>query len=247
MTALNKYFISSEDRLVLNKLIGVLQKCGNRQRALSSIFSLFTQLKLGLAGFPIVKNYPLHTLDAKNPIHLIHKCLYKLKPAFFLRRIIKSGKRYDLPVPISDKRATFMAIDWLRKTVLKNNKNEHSFATLLAQEISASLHHKGSSYNFLKAYIDIALDQRPFSKLIKRRRFNVSKSKRTPIAKKFKKIQKNIRRNLRVRKYRSKGVTRKMNMHNIRAAKMTKLRRLSRKPSNTKPTLKKQRTRKAKK
>jgi hypothetical protein len=219
MTAINKYYISPEDHLVLKKLIGVMQKCGNRQRALSSMFSLFKQLKLGLAGFPVANNYPLNTLDAENPIHLIHKCLYNLKPAFLLRRVVKSGKRYDLPVPISDKRAIFMAIDWLRKTVLKNNKNELSFSSLLAQEISACLHHKGSAENFLKAYIDIALDQRPFNKFIKRRRFNISKSKRTAVAAEYEKIQDNIRRNLRVRRHRNMVITRRINMHNMRVFK----------------------------
>jgi len=217
MSALDQYFLSSEDKKFLISFINILQKRGNKQRALSSMCSLFSQLKLGLAGFPIVDKYPLHTLDEKNPIQIIRKGLYNLKPAFLIRRIIKSGKRYDLPVPISDKRANFMALDWLRKTVLKNNKNDLSFTSLLAREISATLYHEGSAQAFLKAYVDIALDQRPFSRFIKKRPYTVSKSKRTLVATRLGKLQDAIRQTLRARKYRSVGITRKINMHNIRA------------------------------
>nr|ADZ99059.1 ribosomal protein S7 [Physarum polycephalum] len=216
MTALNQYFISSENKKFLTSFINILQKRGNKQRALSSFFGLFKQLKLGIAGFPIVDKYPLHTRDVKNPIDALYQSLYNLKPAFLIRRTIKSGRRYDLPVPISENRAIFMAIDWLRKTVFKNNKNDLSFTSLLAREISASLHHEGSAKDFLRAYIDIAIDQRPFSRFIKKKRFNVSKSKRTIIASRFEKIRESVRRTLRSRKYHNIGITRRVNKHNIR-------------------------------
>lgn len=209
-------FLSTTDKDTLINLVNILQKCGNKQRAFSYLFGLFGKLKLGLAGFPIVANYPLHTLDEKNPIQIIHKSLYNLKPAFFIRRTIRSGRRYDLPVPISDKRATFMAIDWLRKTIFKNNKNDLSFTYLLAREISATLYNEGSAKDFLKAYIDIALDQRPFGRFIKPRKYTVSKSQRTRIATKFEKMHTIMRQRLGARKYHNKGITRRLNIHNYR-------------------------------
>jgi hypothetical protein len=218
MTSLQQSFLSSTDKNTLTRLVNILQKCGNKQRALSYLFSLFGKLKLGLAGFPIVPNYPLHTLDEKNPIQIIQKSLYNLKPAFFIRRTIRSGRRYDLPVPISDKRATFMAIDWLRKTVFKDNKNDKSFTSLLAREISATLYHEGSAKDFLKAYIDIALDQRPFGRFIKPRKYTVSKSQRTLIAGRFEKMHKIMGQRLGARQYHNKGITRRLNIHNYRVS-----------------------------
>jgi len=228
MSAIKQTFLSSEHKNLLTSFINIIQKRGNKQRALSTLFSLFNILKLGIAGYPTSNNYPLHTLDEKNPIKLIHRGLYNLKPAFLIRRVIKSGRRYDLPIPISENRAQFMSIDWLRKAVFKNNKNDSSFAFLVAREISASLHREGSAKDFLKAYIDIALDQQPFNKFIKRRRNKVSKSKRTKAASRFKKIRKAIRRTLRARKYRNIRITRKINIHNIRTTTVKKYKPLKR-------------------
>jgi len=227
MTALNKYFLSPQDKQFLIHFIGILQKCGNRQRALSHLCSLLSKIKEGIAGSSAFNKYPLSTLDEKSPIQILNKSLYNLKPAFLLRRVYRSGRRYDLPVPISDKRSTFMAIDWLRKSVFKNNKNEQAFPTLLAYEISALLYQEGSAKNFLKAYIDIALDQRPFERFIKRRRFVTAKSKRkgTGIARIYKSINKSIRRHRRLRKYRATKIIRRTNIRIIRNDLKKKLKR----------------------
>lgn len=47
---------------------------------------------------------------------------------FQLQRTLKSGRLYFLPVPITEKRARFIAINWLRKVVFKNNKNDLTLA-----------------------------------------------------------------------------------------------------------------------
>jgi len=225
MSAIKHTFISSEDREMLAKFVSVFQKCGNKQRSLSSLFSLFALLKRSIAGYPILSQYPLNTLDENDPIQIINKSLYNLKPAFLIRRTIKSGKRYDLPVPISSQRATFMAMDWMRKIALKNNKNNLSLSFLLAQEISANVYRDGSAQNFLKAYIDIALDQRPFSRFIKRKRFMIAKSKGTKAAARWGILHNNIRQAKRKRKYHTVGITRRINMHIVRGINSRKKRK----------------------
>jgi len=209
-------FILPKEKIFINRFISMFQKCGNKQRALSIMHSLLSKLKLSIAGYPINNNFPLSTLKEKDPYQIINRCLYILKPAFLLRQHFKAGKRFDLPVPISEKRAIFMAMYWLCKTVLKNNKNEHSFATLLAQEISATLHQEGSAKNFLKAYIDIAFDQLPFMTYIKRKRYIASKSKGKSILKRLRKINGVIRRTIKAHRYRGSWITRRLKIHQMR-------------------------------
>jgi len=209
-------FILPKEKIFINRFISMFQKCGNKQRALSIMHSLLTKLKLSIAGYPVNNNFPLSTLKEKDPYQIINRCLYILKPAFILRQHFKAGKRFDLPVPISEKRATFMAMYWLCKTVLKNNKNEYSFATLLAQEISATLYQEGSAKNFLKAYVDIAFDQLPFITYIKRRRYIASKSKGKSILKRLRKINGVIRQTIKAHRYRGFWMARRLKIHNMR-------------------------------
>lgn len=197
--------IPNNERKILIKFIGSLQKKGNRQRAIRSLFKLLTTIKT-------------KTSSTQKPLQILYTCLYNLKPAFLIRRHIKSGKRYDLPVPITENRAIFMAISWLRKSVLRNNKNNLPLHNLLANEINATLNQEGSAKDFLKAYIDLAIDQRPFLRFIKKRRFSASKSKRTKAAKRLYRIRLITRKAIRKRKFRSKKIIRKMNIHNMRSS-----------------------------
>jgi len=151
---------------------------------------------------------PLNTLGEKDPLKIIDKCLYNLMPAFILRRTFVAGRFYNLPVPISDNHARFMAADWLRKAAFKDNKNAFTVPYLLAREVGTVLHNNGSACLALQNYVEVALDQRPFSRYIRKKRKIVAISKQGyaayKLGKQYKKNKKIIRLK-KVRKYRYKS------------------------------------------
>lgn len=67
---LRKIFISATDRLLLTAFIRILQKRGNKQRAVSSLLNIFEYLIKALAGYPIEKKYPLTHLRTKTQFKL---------------------------------------------------------------------------------------------------------------------------------------------------------------------------------
>ena len=166
-------FILKSDYALLHSCIKILQKQGNRDRSITNLFTIFSIITKGLnSNFSFNNNYRLFFKNS-NPLDILHRALNNLKPAFYLRNYLKSGRMYMLPVPITDKRASFMAITWLRKTALKHNKSKDRFSFLLAREIFAAIFKKGDSFNLLKDYIHKAIDQRPFKRFIrKKRRFS---------------------------------------------------------------------------
>jgi hypothetical protein len=186
--------ILSEDYKQLKTLRGVMIRRGNRERSHAFILSLYKQLKIGAKGYATSSQFPFNTLDEKTPLEIILRCLYQLRPAFILRRVFVRGRFYELPVPISKNRACFMACNWLKKAALQTNKNDLTLPTLLVREIGSVFNNQGSSIDSLKAYIDIALDQLPFSHYLRKRRKVLSRSRGTSIGQKLSKVQRRQRK-----------------------------------------------------
>lgn len=214
----------------LEKLKGLLQKRGNKERIHTMLKSLYISLKQGLHGQSGYSNYPLNTLDEKTPLALINKCLYNIMPAFALKRAFKAGKLYLIPTPISENRAWFIASDWLRKAAFKFNKNDLHASSLLTREIGATLHKAGSSKDYLKEYIDIGLDNRPFTHFIRRRRKLISRTRGTRIGDKLYKIYRLGRHQIYKQRGQSFPINRKINRHYKRryvSARINKRKRLN--------------------
>jgi len=230
MTSLSIKQKLTTDLVRLKKLKGVLIKSGNKERSHNFLMNLYMILKQGFRGMSVVNKYQLQSFGETKPLAIIDKCLYRLMPAFVLRRVIKSGKPFELPVPISDNHAYFMACNWLLKASLKNNKTALTIPYLLTQEICATLHNEGSALDSLKAYIEIALDQRPFLRYIKKKRKVISRSKRSYAASRLRKI---YRRNYAVvaqQKTRFHRNIKRVNTHALRRhAKIIKRKSLSKK------------------
>lgn len=56
-----------------------------------------------------------------NPITILHKALENCKPILQLTPIKRGGATYQVPIPIKDYRATFLAMKWL---ILESNEKE---------------------------------------------------------------------------------------------------------------------------
>lgn len=141
-------------------------KRGNAERSLGFLIKLYTLLRR------ITKRRRLFvpTISRKRAVYLIDYLLYKLQPGFIIRRVIAAGKPYMLPVPISDHRASYLACKWLRHAVLlETKKNRATIPQLLLKEIVNIRRKKGVALQVLADYIKVAVDQRPFSRFIRKK------------------------------------------------------------------------------
>lgn len=224
----------------VHTLKSLLIRSGNKERTNTFILRLMHILKLAAKlknkHHPLISitaRYPLNVLEEKDPIKILDKCLYNLMPAFILRKTFVTGKLYNLPVPISPKRARFMSADWLRKAAFKDNKNALTVPYLLTREIGAVLYKTGSAYASLGEYIDTALDQRPFSRYIRRKRKNIARSKIGRAARKFRRTYRVRRRragkekghNRAIVRQRIKSQRRKLRVNSVRKTHIKKKKR----------------------
>lgn len=144
----------------------VFLKEGNKERASRYLTDLSFLLKITFHK----QKKTSRVLKRPRPYQLLNQLLYKLKPAFIIRRVTVSGKTYQLPVPITDHRASFLACHWIRKAILSDTKSATTIPHLMLKELLNLTKNKGEAIAQLKAYIELAIDQRPFSRFIRKKR-----------------------------------------------------------------------------
>lgn len=69
-----------------------------------------------------------------NPKKIFHNAVLNCKPVLSLTPIKRGGVRYQVPVPISDKKSQFLAMKWLIDAANEKEKNVH-FPEKLAYEL----------------------------------------------------------------------------------------------------------------
>lgn len=112
----------------------------------------------------------IHRTGRTKPVEYINTTLSLVKPPFILRRVIAAGKPYTLPVPITDHRASYLACKWLKKGILHDTASATRIPTLMYREFHKTRINKGEGIVQLKKYISTAIDQRPFSRFIRKKR-----------------------------------------------------------------------------
>ena len=114
-----------------------------------------------------IKIKTVETIRPK-PYLVVNEALYKIKPGFILRRLIRAGKTYKIPVPISDHRATYLACKWLKQATVEDTKTSITIPHLIFRELRDLLRNKGKAIKSLRTYISTAIDQRPFTKFLRK-------------------------------------------------------------------------------
>lgn len=102
------------------------------------------------------------------PHTIINEALHKLKPGFILRRLKRAGKTYKIPVPISDHRASYLASKWFRQAILDDTKSAIPIPHLIFRELRDVLRNRGKAVKLWRSYITTAIDQRPFTKFLRK-------------------------------------------------------------------------------
>jgi ribosomal protein S7 len=180
----------------INIFNGVLLKCGKKARI----------YKYLLLWCKILKN-PRHVIGIpktlKNkPLKMIETAIYQCAPFFIYKRIVKAGKLYEIPVPISENRATFMASSWIRKVAQKKTSEGAAFFYFVAMEIINILKRKGGSLEELNKYTADGLEKNIFKKFIRKKFPTVSRSKNINA---YRAILAKINKASRKKKFRKRG------------------------------------------
>ena len=160
----------------------ILIKRGNRERAFRFMSEVHGIIKTSYRKHRIKTRIKFKTKIIKKkkrrikvveairpkPHLIINEAIYKLKPSFNLRRLIRAGKTYKIPVPISDHRATYLACKWLKQATIEDTKTSITIPHLIFRELRDLLRNKGKALKTLRTYISTAIDQRPFTKFLRK-------------------------------------------------------------------------------
>lgn len=119
--------------LTVAKLIHRMMKSGKKTIA----------QKLVYQTFDLIKNQ-----TKKDPKDVFEEALAKIQPQVEVRSRRVGGASYQIPAPVSPRRASSLAIRWLVIEADKRpNKDYHTFAQKLAAEIIDALKEQGGAVN----------------------------------------------------------------------------------------------------
>jgi len=136
-------------RFLIQKLINIFNKKGKKVIASLFVRQIFLKLKLSLN---------------KNPILLFLFMLKKLKPYIEIIKVRKSGKSYEVPVPLKKKRQIYLAFSWF-VSIIKKQKGRNGGARYnrYAKEICKVLLNKGLLVNHKRSLVKKSFENRAYS------------------------------------------------------------------------------------
>jgi len=139
---------SEEDnREVLSKFVRHIMREGKRTVAERLVRNSLVEIK--------------RILPDKDPVEVFVSGLNNVKPLVEVRALRKSGKNYQVPVPVTTKRQFFLASKWIRTSALK--KKGLNFGERLAAEILDAFNGQGKSIEKRKELHKTAQANRAFS------------------------------------------------------------------------------------
>nr|CAG4642016.1 EOG090X0CZM [Eurycercus lamellatus] len=135
-----------------NIFINMVMEKGKKALARDLVEKAFTKIK----QIQLAKYYKA-TTDAErdeielNPVTILHQAVLNTKPLLKLNPVIRGGSTYQVPVPVSDHHARFMAMRWI---IAESNDKERTvhFPEKLAHELLEAANNSGSA---VKRKIDL--------------------------------------------------------------------------------------------
>nr|CAG4648866.1 EOG090X0CZM [Polyphemus pediculus] len=120
---------------IANKFMNTILRKGNRLVARNLLENAFIKVK----QIQITKLRKAETEAEKNeielnPINILHKAIENSKPLLLLTPIKRGGTVYQVPIPVSEKHASFLAMRWLIEASKDKERTIH-FPEKLANEL----------------------------------------------------------------------------------------------------------------
>ena len=136
-------------RFLIQKLVNNFNKKGKKIKSQKFVKNIFLKIKLCFN---------------KNPIILFAIALKKLKPFIETIKVRKSGKNYEVPVPLKKKRQLFIVLKWFI-SFIKSQKSYNSKEQFnkFSKEICNLVLNKGLLLNHKKSIMKKCFENRAYS------------------------------------------------------------------------------------
>lgn len=158
----------------LTVLISLLIKKGKKNKAKSIVFFFFLKLKkYFIKKIQLNRNYIPLNFDSYF-IFFLTEVFERFRPRISLISKKVAAKIYTLPWYIDSNRSRILFLRWFILSAL--NRAEYDISEKLFNEFIDLCYLKGSTLKKLQEYYVIAINNRPFLKLLKRKR-RVSRSR----------------------------------------------------------------------
>lgn len=155
-------------------LISFIIKEGKKKRAQTIVLLFFLKIKKFLYNDIFLKRYKKKT-SFKNRIRFIvffnyffDMLIEKYRPRVFLKKKKIASKVYYLPTYINKNKSKFLFLKWYMQSV--KERTEKTLVERLYEEFLDIIYKRGNTLKKLKEYYKIAKENRPFLKMLKKRR-----------------------------------------------------------------------------
>ncbi|XP_072394589.1 small ribosomal subunit protein uS7m isoform X1 [Diabrotica undecimpunctata] len=137
--ALNDQTCSLSYDPLVNLMVNYCMRQGNKVLARGLMQQCFENIKrLQLEKYHKCQSEEEKSLINLDPKDIFHKAVENCKPLLQLMSIKRGGVRYQVPVPITDKRAQFLSMNWLIQAGKEKDSNVRFHLQLARELIDAS-------------------------------------------------------------------------------------------------------------
>lgn len=128
---------------VISKFINMMMKGGNKVLARS----LMTQTLEAVKRKQFEKFHAASPEEQaaieRNPYTIFHQALKNCEPVIGLAPILKGGRFYQVPVPLSDRRRRFLAMKWMITECREKKHRRMLMPEKLSKELLEAFHNQG--------------------------------------------------------------------------------------------------------
>ncbi|XP_051851075.1 28S ribosomal protein S7, mitochondrial [Antechinus flavipes] len=128
---------------VISKFINMMMKGGNKVLARSLMTETLELLKR--KQFQKYHEAPVEQRESIecNPYTIFHQALHNCQPVLGLVSILKSGRFYQVPAPLTDKRRSFLAMKWMIQECRAKKPRRMLMPEKLSHELLEAFYNQG--------------------------------------------------------------------------------------------------------
>lgn len=128
---------------VISKFTNMMMKGGNKVLARSLMTQTLEAVKRKqFKKFHAASSEEQATIE-RNPYTIFHQALKNCEPVIGLAPILKGGRFYQVPVPLSDRRRRFLAMKWMITECREKKHRRTLMPEKLSQELLQAFHNQG--------------------------------------------------------------------------------------------------------
>jgi small subunit ribosomal protein S7 len=111
---------------MINKFINYVMKGGQKELARDLVTKGFEKIKrTQLERYHLAETEEEKQKIELNPYKIFHLAVENCRPMLALTPIKRGGVRYQVPVPVTEKRSYFMAMKWLLEAINEKERTVH--------------------------------------------------------------------------------------------------------------------------